>query len=243
MNLHIITTSWDDGHPLDLKIAGLLARYELPGTFYVPRDSRTDRLADGEIRQISQSFEIGAHTLRHRSLTSLPGNAVGPEVEGSKAWVEDVTGIPCRMFAFPWGKFTRRHVSAVRSAGFAGCRTTELLSLAAPSEIAGLKIIPTTVQAHSHRPAAYARNILRRCAFRNLGVFFRCAGAGSWAKCLELVRDTWLAHGGVLHLWGHSAEIDAAGGWALLQDALSMLHDCRKDSLVMSNGDLCAPSG
>ena len=31
-----ITTSWDDGHPLDLRVAELLAKYGLQGTFYVP---------------------------------------------------------------------------------------------------------------------------------------------------------------------------------------------------------------
>jgi peptidoglycan/xylan/chitin deacetylase (PgdA/CDA1 family) len=242
MDLHVITTSWDDGHPLDLKIAGLLARYELSGTFYVPRCSQSNRLTEEAIREISQSFEIGAHTLSHRSLTSLSGSEVNPEVEGSKAWVEEVTGKSCRVFAFPWGKFSGSHVSAVRSAGFVGCRTTELLSLAAPLEMTGLKIIPTTVQAYSHPPAAYARNILRRRAFRNLSVFFRCAGAGSWVRCLELILGTWRAQGGVLHLWGHSSEIDAAGEWPLLEDALSMLHDCRKYGRVMSNGELCAPS-
>lgn len=30
----IITTSWDDGHPLDLKIAELLDKYGINGTFY-----------------------------------------------------------------------------------------------------------------------------------------------------------------------------------------------------------------
>lgn len=31
-----ITTSWDDGHPLDLRVAELLSEYHLQGTFYVP---------------------------------------------------------------------------------------------------------------------------------------------------------------------------------------------------------------
>lgn len=243
MNLHVITTSWDDGNPLDLRIAGLLARYQLPGTFYIPRHSLSDRLAEEEIRELSQSFEIGAHTVSHRSLTRLPAGEVSQEVEGSKAWIEEVTGKSCRVFAFPWGHFSGSHVSAVRSAGFAGCRTTELLSLAAPSEVQGLKIIPTTVQAYSHPPAGYARNILRRCALRNLGAFFRCAGARSWSKCLELILGTWRERGGVLHLWGHASEINAAGEWPLLEDALSMLHECGTCGRVMSNGELCGPWG
>ena len=34
----VITTSWDDGHPLDLRMAGLLAKYGLKGSFYVPTE-------------------------------------------------------------------------------------------------------------------------------------------------------------------------------------------------------------
>ncbi len=31
-----ITTSWDDGHPLDFRVAELLSKYGLRGTFYIP---------------------------------------------------------------------------------------------------------------------------------------------------------------------------------------------------------------
>ena len=32
----IVTTSWDDGDPSDLRVAELLAARKLPGTFYIP---------------------------------------------------------------------------------------------------------------------------------------------------------------------------------------------------------------
>src|SRR5688500_11915407 len=32
----IVTTSWDDGHPLDIRLAEMLARHGVAGTFYVP---------------------------------------------------------------------------------------------------------------------------------------------------------------------------------------------------------------
>ena len=40
-----ITTSWDDGHTLDLRLADLLDKYDLRGTFYVARDYLDERLA------------------------------------------------------------------------------------------------------------------------------------------------------------------------------------------------------
>ena len=42
--MKIITTSWDDGHPLDFKLAELLNKYNLKGTFYIPRSNAEHRV-------------------------------------------------------------------------------------------------------------------------------------------------------------------------------------------------------
>ena len=35
----VVTTSWDDGHILDLKLSNLLTKYNIKGTFYLsPKD-------------------------------------------------------------------------------------------------------------------------------------------------------------------------------------------------------------
>ena len=69
-----ITTSWDDGHPLDLRIAELLTKYDLQGTFYVPLHNSRPTMSPAQIRELAGSFEIGAHTVNHVRLTSLNEN-------------------------------------------------------------------------------------------------------------------------------------------------------------------------
>src|SRR5262249_26496051 len=59
-----ITTSWDDGHPLDLRVADLLARHGLRGTFYVPRTAENPTMTARQVRELSGTFEVGGHTLR-----------------------------------------------------------------------------------------------------------------------------------------------------------------------------------
>src|SRR5579872_2823021 len=59
-----ITTSWDDGHPLDLRVADLLARYGIAGTFYVPATTAMGTMSAAQFRELIPNFEIGAHTLR-----------------------------------------------------------------------------------------------------------------------------------------------------------------------------------
>ena len=52
-----ITTSWDDGHPMDLRVAELLTRSGLPGTFYVPPSNSRPTLSTAEIRGLSQESD------------------------------------------------------------------------------------------------------------------------------------------------------------------------------------------
>src|SRR3989344_2169790 len=65
----IVTTSWDDGHKLDLKVARILKNYSIKGTFYVcPRDRelrQSELISSREIVMLSKDFEIGAHTMTH----------------------------------------------------------------------------------------------------------------------------------------------------------------------------------
>ena len=62
----IVTTSWDDGHKLDLKLAKLLKKYGIGGTFYISPKNREfreeDLLLDEEIIKLDRDFEIwGSH--------------------------------------------------------------------------------------------------------------------------------------------------------------------------------------
>src|ERR1700740_1092570 len=79
-----VTTSWDDGHILDRKLAGLLEDYGLSGTFYIaPRNIELrpqDRLRSRDLQALARPFEIGGHTLTHLRLTALPDAAARREI-------------------------------------------------------------------------------------------------------------------------------------------------------------------
>ena len=66
-----LTTSWDDGHPLDLRLAAMLEKHRLTGTFYIPRDASTGTLSASHVRELSEKFEIGSHTLDHTFLDTV----------------------------------------------------------------------------------------------------------------------------------------------------------------------------
>jgi peptidoglycan/xylan/chitin deacetylase (PgdA/CDA1 family) len=100
---------------------------------------RLDRLAglapdglmmSGEmIRSLArQGIEIGAHTVSHPILTSLPDAWARHEIGESKRQLEAILGKPVRYFAYPNGKqgrdFDERHVAMAREAGFDAAFTT-----------------------------------------------------------------------------------------------------------------------
>jgi peptidoglycan/xylan/chitin deacetylase (PgdA/CDA1 family) len=66
--------------------------------------------------------EVGAHTVTHPALSTLPPASQRDEILGSKAHLEEVLGRPVTSFAYPYGQpshYTDETVSLVREAGFA----------------------------------------------------------------------------------------------------------------------------
>lgn len=235
-----ITTSWDDGHPLDLRVAELLAKYGVQGTFYIPRTTQRETLTAGQIRQISRCFEVGSHTLHHVDLTKSDEAVAKAEIGQSKAWIEDITGGPCVMFCPPMGRYQRRDLSLAKEAGYAGVRTVELLSLAWPRLVDGLHLMPTTVQAYPHATLAYAKNALRRGAIRNGWLYMVHGKSGGWEEMVERIVTRRLTKGGVFHLWGHSWEIEEMGQWEQVETALKLLGQLGRAVPTLTNGRACS---
>ncbi|HVS40203.1 MAG TPA: polysaccharide deacetylase family protein [Gemmataceae bacterium] len=234
-----ITTSWDDGHPLDLRLAELLTKYGLRGTFYVPMTAEHGTMTSAQVRTLGGVFEIGAHTLHHVDLSRATEKQARQEIADSQSWVEDVVGRPCRLFCPPKGRYSARHLHMVRQAGFAGVRTVELLSLDLPRFQAGLFVLPTTVQAHPHGRLAYGRNAIRRGAFRNL---WRYAVRGfpiDWTGLARSLLNRVLECGGVFHLWGHSWELEQTGQWRRLEEVLRFLGEFTGEAPARTNGEVC----
>ncbi|WP_050628941.1 MULTISPECIES: polysaccharide deacetylase family protein [Bradyrhizobium] len=235
-----ITTSWDDGHPLDHRVAALLSKYRLEGTFYVPATT-SDRptMSAKQLRELSKSFEIGAHTLNHVDLTSVTTETASREIADSKSWIEDSTGVRCECFCPPIGRYRKEHVHMVQRAGYIGLRTVELLAIDFPRSLAGLLHIPTTVQAFPHRRAALARNVIKRMAFGNLWRYIRHGRTADWPALAESLLSQVVARGGVFHLWGHSWELEELDQWQRLESVLRLMGQFARQAPAVSNGQLC----
>jgi peptidoglycan/xylan/chitin deacetylase (PgdA/CDA1 family) len=220
-NLVIVTTSWDDGYPADLKLAEMLHAYDVPATFYVPFQGPEGKptLSIDRLRALhSLGFEIGGHTLSHCVLTEVSPSRARHEIFGCKRDLEQALGSEVRMFSYPCGRFNSKIVSLVRAAGYRGARTTRLLAIdAAPPPFN----MPTTLQAVPHHQIQYLKNVLRRRQWGDLywyGTELR--RYRDWVDLGKHLFDQTLRTGGIWHLTGHSWEIEALGLWPALQELL-----------------------
>src|ERR1017187_5299514 len=123
----IVTTSWDDGHKLDLKLASLLRRYGIGATFYVSPQTRefpaSERLTAEEIQHLAENFEIGAHTMTHPHLDRLDAAAARREIVDSKETLELIIGKSLRSFCYPYGDYNEETKRLVNEAGFSRARS------------------------------------------------------------------------------------------------------------------------
>ncbi len=212
----LITTSWDDGHPNDFKLAELLAKYNLPATFYIPKTNPEQVvMPEDHIVQLARQFEIGGHTLNHvRLYANLKPGLIGAEVGGCYLWLKDLLGQAPVSFCFPGGVAS---VAAVRSAyqsGFQVLRTTELLSTAFTS---GGQLFPTSLQVYQHPPQAYVKNLLKRHQYKSLLWWLGNGAPTDLFKLIDIQLDDIAKNGGCFHLWGHSWEIEACQLWHKLE--------------------------
>ncbi len=219
----IVTTSWDDGHPLDLRIADLLARLGMRGTFYTPIEySRCARMSAAQIRDLSHmGMEIGSHTVSHPRLTRLPDHAVLRELRESKDALEQMLDGQVLSFCFPEGKFSRRFAPHLRAAGYHLARTTMAFRTESDFDCYAM---PVTFQLWPHSRQILLRHALKEGNLSGLTNWIsRWRGETDLVQLADRVLDSIASTGGILHIWGHSWEIDQAGLWPLLEEVLQRI--------------------
>lgn len=236
--LSIVTTSWDDGDPCDLRIAEMLLSRGIGGTFYVPiigyNGGRT--LSPVETRFLAtQGFEIGGHGLSHHTLPKFRGKELKREVSVCKARLEDILGEPVRMFSYPKGRYSARVVRALKDAGYEGARTTRMTACDLSFDSFEM---PTTLQVYPHKRSTYIKNIVRAGNLRRFCDYvIRFRECESWVELGKRLFDRVLGEGGVWHLVGHSWEIEEMGLWDQLREMLEYVSG-RENVLYVTNYDV-----
>jgi peptidoglycan-N-acetylglucosamine deacetylase len=233
MKAAVLTTSWDDGHRCDVRLARMLKGHGLKGTFYVAPENqefaKQDLLSLPEIRDLSQDFEIGAHSMTHRRLPTISEQEAAREIIESKAVLEQVIGKEVKAFCYPGGAYTKLHVQLVKDAGYRYARTVARYAFAAgdPYE-AG-----TSLHVYNHGFGLDLWRSARFVQFKPIKVV-RCL---QWDALAKAMFDHVIREGGIYHIWGHSWEIDEYDDWERLDKVFRYISANPKVSYV-TNGEL-----
>jgi peptidoglycan/xylan/chitin deacetylase (PgdA/CDA1 family) len=235
----LFTSSWDDGHPLDSRLGELLQLHGFRATFFVPLTNREGLpvMSAQQIRSLRQGgFEIGSHTLDHWYLTVGDDATARYQISEGKDQLEQILGETVHGFCYPGGKFAKRHVEMVRTAGFAYARTVENLRMDIPKDTLSM---PVGLQLYPHSSAVMLRNFIRGGSWwRRHKMFAQAISEKDLLKRLVATLDMVCAEGGVFHLWGHSWEFEKFAGWALLHEFLSYAADRIQPEERLSNIDV-----
>lgn len=237
MKIAVLTTSWDDGHRCDVRLARMLKVHGLKATFYVAPENqefaKQDLLSLPEIRDLSQDFEIGAHSMTHRRLPTISEQEAAREIIESKAVLEQVIGKEIKVFCYPGGAYTKLHVKLVKDAGYRYARTVarHIFTVDDPYE-AG-----TSLHVYNHRFGFDLWQTARFVKFQPIKVL-RCL---EWDALAKVMFDQVIKEGGIYHIWGHSWEIDEHDDWERLEKVFRYISANPKVSYV-TNGELEAYS-
>lgn len=230
-----LTFSIDDGHPKDLETADLLSKYGLKATFYIPATNpERPVMSASQIRTVAQTFEVGAHTYNHKTLTRLPLQTLRAEIQDGKKWLEDIIGSEVISFCYPKGMFSPAVVKVVSESGFLGARTC----------MANLTTFPknrflwgVSSHARSHSPMIrirYALSVGNYEGILNYVTHFRFSR--DWEQHFLYAMDMVEKNGGISHLYFHSWELDKHGEWPKLRNLLDVIAD--RELVSVENGEL-----
>jgi peptidoglycan/xylan/chitin deacetylase (PgdA/CDA1 family) len=234
----IITTSWDDGHPLDVKLCSILKKNGIKGTIYVPiKNSENVVMKKDEIKNISNNFEIGGHTYNHTILTNETTEIMISELTESKEALQKITNNEITSFCYPRGKYNNKVIEKVKQAGYKNGRTTELFRTA----ISNPYEIHTTIQAVNRILPSKIKQIFNTNdhQIRN-NMLFSGMILSNWDKIAIKTFDHVMENGGIWHLWGHSWEIDRNNDWDKLKNVLNYVQTNGKKygAEFLTNGEL-----
>lgn len=128
--------SFDDGYTDNYtNMLPLMQQYGYRGVLYLlgdfevrynqwdlaqdPTEPRAELMSEAQKQAfVAAGWEIGAHTLTHPRLASLPAAEAAHEIAASKAELERRLGISVLSFAYPYGDLSAETKALVQQAGF-----------------------------------------------------------------------------------------------------------------------------
>lgn len=208
---HAVTLSYDDSITCDLKLADLMRRYGVRGTFNII----TGRLAKEErecppgkwasltlnqcLQVMGDDMELAMHSRTHPMLGKMPPAEVMREVLADKETLEQLTGQVIRGLAYPYSSYNDETVDVLRACGVSYARTVrDTKRFDVPTDWLRM---PTTCHHKDPQLMELAASFLKP--------------VGRYGDCK------------LFYLWGHSYEFEKDNNWHIMEEFLPFIggHD------------------
>ena len=127
-----VIASWEDGSIADFKMAELMTKYNIPTIFYWPSNltnvnrnfGESDRLTEGNCKELAKKFEIGSHSATHQSMAKMSIAKLAMEITDSRKFWQDTTGQEINSFAYPKKSINSLTKALIKGAGYKSARTS-----------------------------------------------------------------------------------------------------------------------
>jgi peptidoglycan-N-acetylglucosamine deacetylase len=232
----LFLTSWDDGHPSDLRLAELLNKYDLKGTFFVPVTNKEgyEVLNPAQLKVLDQNFEIGGHTLTHCYLQGLSQQELNHEIGRGKEVIEDILGHSIDGFCYPGGEYDGNVIQAVKLAGFSYARTVENLCFDLGESAWKM---PTSFQFYPHSAYVFLKNSLKYPKISKMNIVKMRWSEKDFLCFMEKQLILASHQQSVFHIWGHSWELDEFHLWDKLEMFFKLLADFPIQALTLTEAN------
>lgn len=209
MTAAVLTTSWDDGTPSDVKVGRMLTKHGFRGTFYATTGPGGRRaVSDDGLRELaSLGHELANHGRSHRPFPQLTTSELLAEI----AWGEDELRPftdPPHIVAPPRGLVSRVVVETLNAHGYL-VRTAPIIGHR--RQMGGL-IVPSA-QFYPHTLLRTYRHLVKQRAVPLLA-FLKCwstsrTTCARFQNMLRAAQSRELA----LHVWGHGNDLERFNLW------------------------------
>jgi hypothetical protein len=216
----LFTTSWDDGHPLDVRIADTLEEFGFVGTFYASVGPEGRRLiSDNALARIGRNHELGVHGRTHAIFLELPRQALAKEIH----WRRRAVTFP-EMSDMWWCHLEERSMGqlAALSAGWA-LPSGRGRSSARPrsAEILGADF-SSSIHTSGRRCMG---NCLYRRRIPTVTILLELAREDELRERSRRLLLTAATRQRYVHMWGHEADVERLDLWKTLRGLLAMAAD------------------
>lgn len=204
--------SFDDGNAEDVRLADLMAKYEIPAIFYWPvypeivnKPKGRSYLTFPEADEIAKHFAVGSHTLTHPILTAIDPETAQYEISHSRVELINSFNQPVDTFCYPRGKYNQQVKEMVKKAGYRMARTTDVGHITP-----AIDPLSTPTAVHIGYPRkeygdlhwlTYAKRLLKTAKQRAEGG-----------------KETYFS------IWGHGFEITKYNAWAEIESLLKEMN-------------------